>query len=73
MQNSVDGPKAVSAESAMNEELVKLADKEGDQLHRELAHRIRVLTVNLSQCAPTACSGAVSKPQKKMKKRCESC
>lgn len=50
MQNSVDGQKAVSAESAMNEELVKLAEKEGDQLHRELAHRIRVLTVNLSQC-----------------------
>ena len=49
-QNLVDGPKAVSAESAMNEELVKLADKEGDQLHRELAHRIRVLTTNLNQC-----------------------
>lgn len=49
-QNLVDGQKAVSAESAMNEELVKLADKEGDQLHRELAHRIRVLTTNLNQC-----------------------
>lgn len=41
--------KGVNVESATNEELVKLADKDGDQLHRELAHRIRVLTTNLSQ------------------------
>lgn len=46
MQNSVDGPKA---ESETNAELLARADN-GDALHQELAHRIRVLTVNLTQC-----------------------
>jgi hypothetical protein len=45
-QNSVDGQKAASA---TNEELMEMAN-EGDTLHMEMAHRIRVLTVNLRQC-----------------------
>lgn len=44
-QNSVDGQKVASA---LNEELLGMANQ-GDLLHQELAHRIRVLTTNLNQ------------------------
>lgn len=45
-QNSVDGQRVASA---LNVELLEMADK-GDPLHQELAHRVRVLTTNLTQC-----------------------